>query len=239
MHAVRVFVRDQERALRFYLDKLGFRLAFDARLHSGQRWVAPSPPDGGAVLSLVEPGPRSPEQKLIGRATQVVFVTEDVVAKFREWHQRGVRFSQTPRLRRVKYERPGPDGTTPAASLARESPAPVWGAVFTRFQDVDGDSFSRGAVRSGVRGGVGHGRRRAGEARVLSRAGGGRSSRRPGSRGRSSPYRCSCSSTPGPRTWSWSWGKSQTGFWSWLAVPSPALISCTEKPSRTVERSSP
>jgi phosphoserine phosphatase RsbU/P len=142
MHAVRVFVRDQERALRFYLETLGFRLAFDARLHSGQRWVAVAPPDGGAVLSLIEPGPRSPEHKLIGRATQVVFVTEDVVAKFREWHQRGVRFSHTPRLRRVKYERPGPDGVTPAASAAREAPAPVWGGVFTRFQDPDGNSFS-------------------------------------------------------------------------------------------------
>jgi serine phosphatase RsbU (regulator of sigma subunit) len=142
MHAVRVFVRDQERALRFYLDTLGFRLAFDARLNSGQRWVAVSPPDGGAVLSLVEPGPRSPEHKLIGRATQVVFVTEDVVAKFREWHQRGVRFSHTPRLRRVQYERPGPDGEARAASAARGVPASVWGAVFTRFQDVDGNSFS-------------------------------------------------------------------------------------------------
>ena len=139
MHAVRVFVRDQERALRFYLETLGFHLAFDARLHSGQRWVAVSPPDGGAVLSLIEPGPRSPEHKLIGRATQVVFVTEDVLAKFREWHQRGVRFSHTPRLRRVKYERPEPGGS---ASAARQAPPPVWGGVFTRFQDPDGNSFS-------------------------------------------------------------------------------------------------
>jgi serine phosphatase RsbU (regulator of sigma subunit) len=142
MHAVRVFVRDQERSLRFYLDKLGFRLAFDARLHSGQRWVAVAPPDGGAVLSLIAPRQRSPEYKLIGRATPVVFVTDDVVAKFREWHQRGVRFSHTPRLRRVQYERPGPEGVAPAASAARGAPPPVWGGVFTRFQDVDGNSFS-------------------------------------------------------------------------------------------------
>jgi serine phosphatase RsbU (regulator of sigma subunit) len=142
MHGVRVFVRDQERSLRFYLDRLGFRLAFDAQLHSGQRWVAVTPPDGGAVLSLIAPGPRSPEYKLIGRATQVVFVTDDVVAKFREWHQRGVRFRHTPRLRRVKYERPGPAGSAPAVSAARGAQPPVWGAVFTRFQDVDGNSFS-------------------------------------------------------------------------------------------------
>jgi catechol 2,3-dioxygenase-like lactoylglutathione lyase family enzyme len=40
LHAVRVFVRDQDRSLRFYLEQLGFKLAFDARLPSGQRWVA-------------------------------------------------------------------------------------------------------------------------------------------------------------------------------------------------------
>ena len=128
--------------MRFYLDQLGFRLAFDARLPSGQRWVAVAPPDGSAVLSLIAPRPTSPEHKLIGRPTQVVFVTEDVVAKFREWHQRGVRFRHTPRLRRVKYERGGPVGTTPAAATLSEAQAPVWGAVFTRFEDVDGNSFS-------------------------------------------------------------------------------------------------
>jgi len=81
LHAVRVFVRDQERSLRFYLDKLGFTLAFDAQLAPGQRWVAVAPPDGGAVLSLVAPSRSSPEHKLIGRTTQIVFVTEDVPAK--------------------------------------------------------------------------------------------------------------------------------------------------------------
>ena len=141
MHAVRVFVRDQERSLRFYLDQLGFKLAFDARLPSGQRWLAVAPPDGSAVLSLIAPGPRSPEHKLIGRATQVVFVTEDVVAKFREWHQRGVRFRHTPRLRRIQYERGGPVGGAPAPRPSGEH-APVWGGIFTRFEDVDGNSFS-------------------------------------------------------------------------------------------------
>ena len=142
IHAIRVFVRDQERSLRFYLDRLGFRLAFDARLPSGQRWVAVAPPDGSAVLSLIAPGPRSPEHKLIGRATQVVFVTEDVVAKFREWHQRGVRFRHTPRLRRIRYERGEPAGRASAAATLPGEPPPVWGAVFTRFQDPDGNSFS-------------------------------------------------------------------------------------------------
>src|SRR3982074_1353762 len=101
IHAVNIYVRDQDRSLRFYLDQLGFDLAFDARLQSGQRWVAAAPPDGTAVLTLIAPRPESREYKLIGRPTDVVFVTDDVLAKYREWSKRGVNFRHTPRLRRV------------------------------------------------------------------------------------------------------------------------------------------
>src|SRR6476661_2360935 len=104
IHAVNIYVRDQDRSLRFYLDQLGFELAFDARLQSGQRWVAVSPPDGTAVITLIAPEPDSEEFKLIGRSTEVVFVTEDAIAKYIEWSARGVRFRFAPRLRRVQYD---------------------------------------------------------------------------------------------------------------------------------------
>ena len=140
IHTVNVFVRDQDRSLRFYLDQLGFKVAFDARLQSGPRWVAVSPPDGTAVLALIAPSPDSFEYKLIGRSTQVVFVTEDVTAKFREWSKRGVRFRHTPRLRRVTFEHPEPDSSDLPTPDAERTP--VWGGVFTRFEDVDRNSFA-------------------------------------------------------------------------------------------------
>src|SRR5215471_10047183 len=105
IHAINVFVRDQDQSLRFYVDQLGFSVAFDGRLQSGDRWVAVAPPDGSAVIALIAPPPDSGQYKLIGRATGIVFVAEDVIAKFEEWRKRGVRFRTTPRLRRVKYER--------------------------------------------------------------------------------------------------------------------------------------
>src|SRR5205809_4253531 len=108
IHAVNVFVRDQDESLRFYVEQLDFGVAFDARLQSGDRWVAVAPPDGSAVLALVEPSPDSREYQLIGRPTGIVFVAEDVIAKYEEWRKRGVRFSFTPRLRRVKYGRQTP-----------------------------------------------------------------------------------------------------------------------------------
>ena len=142
IYAVNIFVRDQERSLRFYLDQLGFQLAFDAHLQSGQRWVAVTPPDGSAVLNLIAPHPDSFEHKLIGRATQVVFVTESVAAKFREWSKRGVRFRHTPRLRRVTYEPKEPPGSATVPSLPPADQTPVWGGVFTRFEDLDRNSFA-------------------------------------------------------------------------------------------------
>ena len=80
IQAVTVLVRDQDRSLRFYLDQLGFHLAFDARLQSGRRWVAVSPPDGTAVLALIQPDPDSDEYKLIGQPTGVVLDTDQVQA---------------------------------------------------------------------------------------------------------------------------------------------------------------
>jgi serine phosphatase RsbU (regulator of sigma subunit)/catechol 2,3-dioxygenase-like lactoylglutathione lyase family enzyme len=116
LHFVMIFVRDQERSLRFYIDQLGFRLVVDERFKSGGRWIEVAPPDGSASLSLALAAPDSPADKLVGRDTQIYFITEDVNAKFSEWTKRGVRFQFPPQK-------------------------PQWGGTFTRFEDVDGNSF--------------------------------------------------------------------------------------------------
>jgi serine phosphatase RsbU (regulator of sigma subunit)/predicted enzyme related to lactoylglutathione lyase len=110
-------VSDQDRSVRFYVDQLGFSLVTDHRFEGGGRWVAVAPPDGAAILALVTPKPDAEEYNLIGRSRQVVFVTEDVDAKFQDWCQRGVRFHHPPQK-------------------------PDWGGMFTSFEDVDGNSFA-------------------------------------------------------------------------------------------------
>lgn len=114
---VTVFVRDQDRSLRFYIDQLGFRPAFDTRSPSGDRWLAVTPPDGTAMLTLVAPELNSEEYRLIGRDTQIVFMTEDVLAQFEEWRKRGVCFHHPPQTL-------------------------LSGAVSASFEDVDGNSFT-------------------------------------------------------------------------------------------------
>lgn len=137
IHAINIYVRDQDQSLRFYMDQLGFDIAFDAQLQSGERWVAVAPPDGSALLALIAPKPESRDHKLIGRPTGVVFATEDVPAKYGEWRKRGVRFHYAPRLRRVKYQSPSTIDQSNSTGQAR-----VWGGVFTHFRDPDGNSFA-------------------------------------------------------------------------------------------------
>jgi serine phosphatase RsbU (regulator of sigma subunit) len=139
IHAVRVYVRDLDRSLSFYMQQLDFRVVIDTRLQSGERWIAVSPPDGTTILALVAPKPKTAEYKLIGRATQVVLVTSDVATKFQEWSRRGVRFLSTPRLRRIKYQHTS-SAEIDARLLGHETP--VWGSVSARFRDIDGNIFS-------------------------------------------------------------------------------------------------
>jgi serine phosphatase RsbU (regulator of sigma subunit)/catechol 2,3-dioxygenase-like lactoylglutathione lyase family enzyme len=111
-----VFVRDLERSVRFYVDQLGFELILDGVLASGDRWVEVAPPDGSANLALVVPKPEYPGYDQIGRDRWVLFMTEDVHAKYKEWSERGVRFVSPPET-------------------------PLWGGTYARFEDPDGNTF--------------------------------------------------------------------------------------------------
>ena len=113
---VNIFVADQERSLRFFIDQLGFNLVADVRFASGNRWIEVCPPDGTSSLALALPRPGSEDERSVGHSGSVSFITEDVVAKYKEWSERGVRFTIPPQK-------------------------PDWGGVFCRFEDPDGNPF--------------------------------------------------------------------------------------------------
>jgi serine phosphatase RsbU (regulator of sigma subunit)/predicted enzyme related to lactoylglutathione lyase len=96
IHSIVVFVRDQDESIKFYVEKLGFRLVADAPIDSTSRWVAVVPPDGSVVLALLRPWRGFEENCKIGCQTGVAFETENIAAKFQEWSGRGVRFKQPP-----------------------------------------------------------------------------------------------------------------------------------------------
>jgi serine phosphatase RsbU (regulator of sigma subunit) len=110
-----VFVRDLDRSVKFYVDQLGFSVVADARFEFG-RWVAIAPPDGNTILALLAPKRNSANYKLIGRATQIAFIAEDIYATYQLWLSRGVHFHHPPQPQ-------------------------LWGGTFAAFADVDGNTF--------------------------------------------------------------------------------------------------
>ncbi len=73
LHFIMLFVRDQERSLRFYIDQLGFRLIVDQILPTGNRWIEVGPPDGSANLALAQLGCRVRSQHASRRRHQGLF----------------------------------------------------------------------------------------------------------------------------------------------------------------------
>src|SRR5947209_19475495 len=74
---VNVYVRDQDKSLRFFIDQLGFSLVVDDNYDGVNRWVAVSPPDGNTAISLVAPGRNSPDYKLIPPAKHTALLTKN------------------------------------------------------------------------------------------------------------------------------------------------------------------
>ena len=145
LQSVMIYVRNLDRSLEFYLELLGFQIVFDGRSQPGQirqPWVVVGPPDGTANLTLIVPRTDSEQFKQIGRASHVTFVTEDVLVKFREWSKRGVRFLSNPRLRRFKHALQSKPTLPNDSSDSTDHAPPIWGAVFSRFRDPDGNTFS-------------------------------------------------------------------------------------------------
>jgi len=79
-------VHDQDEAIAFYTQMLGFTLTADAPFGEGERWVEVAPPRGGAALALVTPqGDYQP-----GRMTGVALNSPDPRADHAELTGRGV-----------------------------------------------------------------------------------------------------------------------------------------------------
>jgi serine phosphatase RsbU (regulator of sigma subunit)/predicted enzyme related to lactoylglutathione lyase len=113
IQAIAVNVHDLDRSLVFYGATLGFRVIHPPTLPAGMRLAFVAPPDGAAVLVLTESEPGSRPRG----APDIAFITDDIDARFREWSERGVHFSQPPR-------------------------SVPWSARQAIFQDPDGNAFS-------------------------------------------------------------------------------------------------
>jgi predicted enzyme related to lactoylglutathione lyase len=83
---IAVPVTDQDRALAFYVEKLGFEKRIDAPYGQGERWVEVAPPGAATTIALIRP----PEGEPTGIDTQIRFTTADADADHAAFRARGV-----------------------------------------------------------------------------------------------------------------------------------------------------
>jgi catechol 2,3-dioxygenase-like lactoylglutathione lyase family enzyme len=107
MSHVSVYVLNQEEAIKFYTEKLGFKISMDQTMPNGYRWVTLNPPEQNDLeIILMEP---STDQGLTqeqvknlrtliaeGALGAGVFHTSDCRKTYQEYKSRGVEFIKEP-----------------------------------------------------------------------------------------------------------------------------------------------
>ena len=109
---VSIPVRDQNRALDFYTEKLGFTIITDKPFDGKQRWIELRIPKAQTRIVLFTP---EGDEKRIGSFMNLSFATDDVEKSYKELKARGVAFE-------------GPPQKQP------------WG-TYAMFKDSEGNSF--------------------------------------------------------------------------------------------------
>lgn len=105
VNTVGLYVTDQDEALEFYVEKLGFAVHSDVR-NGDYRWLTVQHPDQPTFqLGLFKPGPPIHDEKTArtllemvakGAMPPLVLTVNDCRAAFRQLSERGVEFTQEP-----------------------------------------------------------------------------------------------------------------------------------------------
>lgn len=112
VRTVTVYVKDQDRAVAFYTEKLGFVKRVDEPMGPGGRWIELATPKGDAVIvPFTPPG----FEARIGTFSGLVLACDDLDLTFAELSLKGVQFVQRPERQ-------------------------PWGNM-AQFKDVDGNTF--------------------------------------------------------------------------------------------------
>jgi catechol 2,3-dioxygenase-like lactoylglutathione lyase family enzyme len=109
---VSIPVRNQDVALKFYTEKLGFKVATDQPFGPGQRWIELLIPGADTALALFTP---PGHEGRIGGFQPLTFWCDDVFATAKALQSKGV-------------------------ELAAEPKKEVWGTM-AKFKDPDGNEF--------------------------------------------------------------------------------------------------
>jgi glyoxylase I family protein len=128
-----IFVEDQDRALKFYTEVLGFRKSKEIPVGE-YKWLTVVSPDGSPDVELVlepnaNPAAKTYQESILQQGIPATaFEVEDIQAEFRRLKSRGVVFTMEPTLsgpvtlaifadtcgNLIQLYQPQPDGQPPA-----------------------------------------------------------------------------------------------------------------------------
>jgi predicted enzyme related to lactoylglutathione lyase len=111
---VSIPVRDQDKALEFYRDKLGFKVTIDEPFSTAtdSRWIELQTPEGQTRVVLLKADYSDPR---MGKLLNIVFTSDDIEKTYFDLKTKGVQFKEPPNKQK-------------------------WG-MFTQFSDLDGNLF--------------------------------------------------------------------------------------------------
>ena len=100
--AVTLLVPDYDKAIAYYVGKLGFKLVEDTALSPTKRWVVVAPPGNGETGLLLAQADSPNQQQAIGNQAGgrvfLILKTDDFDRDFARFKQAGVAFLEAPRL---------------------------------------------------------------------------------------------------------------------------------------------
>jgi lactoylglutathione lyase len=94
---VGVYVRDQDVAVDFYVNKLGFELRAD-RPAGPYRWIEVAPAGSHSTIVLGTPAFETGSEQKVGGFTDIQLETDDIAATHARLVKNGVKFSAPPKL---------------------------------------------------------------------------------------------------------------------------------------------
>jgi catechol 2,3-dioxygenase-like lactoylglutathione lyase family enzyme len=109
---VTIAVKDQDEALKFYVNKLGFEVVVDVPFSEEQRWIELKIPGADTQVVLFT---ADGQHDRIGTASNIIFTSDDIEKSYEILKERGVEFIRPP----------------------TKEP---WG-VYALFKDLDGNVF--------------------------------------------------------------------------------------------------
>jgi catechol 2,3-dioxygenase-like lactoylglutathione lyase family enzyme len=112
---INIYVRDQDAALDFYKNKLGFEVRAD-RPAGKYRWIEVAPPGATTTIVLGTPAYETGSEAKVGGFSEIQLWTDDIQKTHAELVSRGVTFTYNPELM-------------------------PWGKWHSRFVDPDGNEF--------------------------------------------------------------------------------------------------